>query len=175
MATDISTSDATGRLARYVLDQAERFAGRGAPGAPRAFLNILGCMLGGARHETVDAAQAALGPFAGAPTATLIGRGEKSDPLHAALINCLASSVHSFDDTHALAIVHPSGPVAAAALAVAEQSPVSRPTSWRHSRSGSKRSAASAWRCRSRRRAARSPGRRPGSVAALAPLLRQRN
>jgi 2-methylcitrate dehydratase PrpD len=33
--------------------------------------------------------------------------------------------VHSFDDTHALAIVHPSGPVAAAALAVAEQQPIS--------------------------------------------------
>src|SRR5208283_2566889 len=79
--------------------------------ARRAFLNILGCMLGGARHETVDAVDAAFGPFAGPPKATLI--------------NCLASSVHSFDDTHALAIVHPSGPVAAAALAVAELRPIS--------------------------------------------------
>ena len=126
MATDLPTSDATGRLARYVL-------GVGLKDMPtevrvearRAFLNILGCMLGGARHETVDAVDAAFGPFAGPPTTTLIGRGTKADPLHATLVNCLASSVHSFDDTHALAIVHPSGPVAAAALAVAEQQPVS--------------------------------------------------
>ncbi len=126
MATDLTTSDATGRLARYVLGtRLKDLPTEVRLEARRAFLNILGCMLGGARHETVDAADAAFGPFAGAPKATLIGRGGKAGPLHTALINCLASSVHSFDDTHALAIVHPSGPVAAAALAVAEQQPVS--------------------------------------------------
>ena len=36
------------------------------------------------------------------------------------LINCLASSIYSFDDTHEQAVVHPSGPVASAALALAE-------------------------------------------------------
>jgi 2-methylcitrate dehydratase PrpD len=45
--------------------------------------------------------------------------------LHAALINCLASSIYSFDDTHEQAVVHPSGPVAAAAFALAEMRPVS--------------------------------------------------
>jgi 2-methylcitrate dehydratase PrpD len=122
MASDLTTSDATGRVVRYALSANlkglptdVRVEGR------RAFLNIFGCMLGGSRHETVDAADAALGPFSGPPQATLIGRGMKADPLHAALINCLASSVHSFDDTHALAIVHPGGPVAAALLALAEQ------------------------------------------------------
>ncbi len=126
MATDLTTSDATGRLARYVLGtKLKDMPVEVRVEARRAFLNILGCMLGGARHETVNAVDAAFGPFAGAPQATLIGRGRKADPLHAALINCLASSVHSFDDTHALAIVHPSGPVAAAMLAVAEQNPVS--------------------------------------------------
>ncbi len=126
MATDLASSDATGRLVRYVLGTKPKdLPAEVREEARRAFLNILGCMLGGARHETVDAADAALGPFSGPPKATLIGRGGKADPLHAALINCLASSVHSFDDTHALAIVHPSGPVAAAALAVAEQQPIS--------------------------------------------------
>jgi 2-methylcitrate dehydratase PrpD len=125
MATDLTTSDATGRLARYVLGtKLKDMPIEVRVEARRAFLNILGCMLGGARHETVDAVDAAFGPFAGPPKATLIGRGAKTDPLHATLINCLASSVHSFDDTHALAIVHPSGPVAAAALAVAEQQPI---------------------------------------------------
>ena len=126
MATDLTTSDATGRLARYVLaTKLKDMPPEVRVEARRAFLNILGCMLGGSRHETVDAADAAFGLFAGPPKATLIGRGGNTDPLHAALVNCLASSVHSFDDTHALAIVHPSGPVAAAALAVAEQQPIS--------------------------------------------------
>jgi 2-methylcitrate dehydratase PrpD len=126
MASDLATSDATGRLARYALNaRLKDLPPEVRVEARRAFLNIFGCMLGGARHETVDAADAALGPYAGTGPATLIGRGRTADPLHAALINCLASSVHSFDDTHALAIVHPSGPVAAALLALVEQRTVS--------------------------------------------------
>jgi 2-methylcitrate dehydratase PrpD len=125
MASDLGTSDATGRLARYVLaTRLKDLPPEVRVEARRSFLNIVGCMLGGARHETVDAADAALRPFSGAGPATLVGRGRTADPLHAALINCLASSVHSFDDTHALAIVHPSGPVAAALLALAELRPV---------------------------------------------------
>ncbi len=41
--------------------------------------------------------------------------------LHAALINCFGSSIHAFDDTHEQAVVHPSGPVAAAVLAMSER------------------------------------------------------
>lgn len=93
--------------------------------ALRSVFNILGCTLGGARHQGVDIADTSLGAFTGQPRATLIGRGRKTDALHAALINCLASSIYSFDDTHAQAVVHPSGPVAAAALALAELKPVS--------------------------------------------------
>lgn len=126
MASDLATSDATGRLARYALGTTLKDLPPDVRvEARRAFLNIFGCMLGGARHETVDVADAALGPFSGTGPSTLIGRGRTADPLHATLINCLASSVHSFDDTHALAIVHPSGPVAAALLAVSEQRRVS--------------------------------------------------
>jgi 2-methylcitrate dehydratase PrpD len=93
--------------------------------ALRSLFNILGCMVGGARHHGVDIADTALGGFTGQGGATLIGRGRRTDALHAALINCLASSIYSFDDTHAEAVVHPSGPVAAAALALAELRPVS--------------------------------------------------
>ena len=96
--------------------------------AERSLLNILGCMLGGARHQGVEIADKALGELAGAPRATLIGRQRQTDALHAALINCLASSIYSFDDTHEQAVVHPSGPVAAAALAMAELKPVSGKT-----------------------------------------------
>ena len=41
--------------------------------------------------------------------------------LTATLLNCLSSAAYSFDDTHAEAIVHPSGAVATALMALAEQ------------------------------------------------------
>jgi 2-methylcitrate dehydratase PrpD len=91
----------------------------------RSFFNVVGCMIGGARHGMVDIADKTLGAFAGAPQATLFGRGRKADVLHASLINGLASSIYSFDDTHEVAVVHPSGPIAAAVLALAELRPVS--------------------------------------------------
>ena len=93
--------------------------------ALRSFFNIVGCTIGGGRHELVDTADKAIGPFAGAPQATLFGRGRKTDVLHATLINCLASSIYSYDDTHETAVVHPSGPVSSAVLALAELRPVS--------------------------------------------------
>jgi 2-methylcitrate dehydratase PrpD len=87
----------------------------------RSFVNILGCTIGGARHEAVALADGALTDYAGAPHATVIGRGHKADALHACLINCLSSSIYAYDDTHAEAVVHPSGPVATAVLALAER------------------------------------------------------
>src|SRR4029077_7262788 len=87
--------------------------------------NIIGCTIGGARHGMVDIADKTLGAFSGPGQSTLFGRGRKADVLHAALINGLASSINSFDDTHEVAVVHPSGPIAAAALALAELRPVS--------------------------------------------------
>lgn len=88
--------------------------------ALRSFVNIMGCTLGGSGHEIIPPVENALRPFAGAPTSSLIGRGQKTDMLQATLLNCVASGVHTFDDTHAEAVVHPSGPVVAALLALAE-------------------------------------------------------
>jgi 2-methylcitrate dehydratase PrpD len=89
--------------------------------ALRSFVNIVGCMLGGAGHEVVGLADDVLSEFSGPPQATLLGRARKADVLHAALINCFSSSIHAFDDTHEQAVVHPSGPVAAAILAMSER------------------------------------------------------
>ena len=91
----------------------------------RSLVNILGCTLGGARHDAVEKTWRALKPFAGQGHTTLLGRPEKTDALTAVLINTLASSINTFDDTHAEAIVHPSGPVMAAVLAQAELRSVS--------------------------------------------------
>ena len=86
----------------------------------RTFVNWLGCAVGGARHEAVDCALAALVSFSGPPRAAILGRGERMDELHAALVNGIASHVHDFDDTHLKTIIHPAGPVACALLAIAE-------------------------------------------------------
>lgn len=95
--------------------------------ALRSFVNIVGCTLGGARHEVIGLADDVLSEFSGAPQATLLGRARRADVLHAALINCFGSSIHAFDDTHEQAVVHPSGPVAAAILAMSERRRVAGP------------------------------------------------
>jgi 2-methylcitrate dehydratase PrpD len=87
--------------------------------AARALLNWLGCAIGSARHETVECALDAVRPFSGPPQAAVLGRPERLDILHAALVNGISSHVLDFDDTHARAI-HPSAPVLPALLGLAE-------------------------------------------------------
>ena len=119
---DINVTD---QLARYVLGTLPQdLPANVQQEAKRSALNILGCVIGGARHSTVDMADEALADMTGPGQASLLGRGRKSDVLHATLINCIASSVYGYDDTHAEAIVHPSGPVFAAVLALSERMPV---------------------------------------------------
>lgn len=91
--------------------------------AARALLNWLGCAIGSSRHETVERALAAVRPFSGPPQAAVLGRNERLDILHAALVNGISSHVLDFDDTHARAI-HPSAPVLPALIACAEWRPV---------------------------------------------------
>src|SRR5712671_6068198 len=91
----------------------------------RSILNWLGCAVGAARHEAVEAALAALIPFAGPAQASVLGREDKTDILTAALLNGITSHVFDFDDTHLPTIIHPAGPVASAILAIAEMQQVS--------------------------------------------------
>jgi 2-methylcitrate dehydratase PrpD len=93
--------------------------------AVRSFLNWLGCAVGGSVHPTLDIALTALKPFAGAPQASVLGRADRLDIFHAALLNGISSHVFDFDDTHLKTIIHPAGPVASAILALAEHRPVS--------------------------------------------------
>ena len=88
--------------------------------AARAVLNWTGCAIGAARHETVERALAAVRPFAGPPQASVLGRRERLDALHAALLNGITSHTFDFDDTHLRTVIHPAGPVASALLALAE-------------------------------------------------------
>lgn len=87
----------------------------------RTFANWLGCAVGGSDHETVERALAVASLFTGPKKASVLGRKERLDELHAALINGISSHVLDYDDTHLKTIVHPAGPVASALLAVAEE------------------------------------------------------
>ena len=89
--------------------------------AHRTLMNWVGCAVGAARHETAQAALAAVQMLQPAPQATLLGRTERVDIASAALLNGISSHTFDFDDTHLKTIIHPAGPVASAALALAEQ------------------------------------------------------
>jgi 2-methylcitrate dehydratase PrpD len=88
--------------------------------AHRTFMNWLGCAVGAARHESVQAALAAVQVLQPAPQAGVLGRGERVDMASAALVNGISSHTFDFDDTHLKTIIHPAGPVASALLALAE-------------------------------------------------------
>lgn len=114
--------DATQQLANWIVNskwedvpQSARYE------AVRSVFNWVGCCLGGARHETTERAIAALAEFSGKPEATVLGRPERLDIMHAALMNGITSHVLDYDDTHLDTIIHPAGPVASAILALAER------------------------------------------------------
>lgn len=118
--------EVTRTLARYVLSS--RYADipkEVKHEAARSFLNWMGCAVGGARHETVERALAALQPFSGPAEASVLGRRERLDIMLAALMNGITSHTFDFDDTHLKTVIHPSGPVASAILALAERKRVS--------------------------------------------------
>jgi 2-methylcitrate dehydratase PrpD len=88
--------------------------------AHRTLLNWLGCAIGASQHATVKAALAAVMDLAPSEQATILGRRERVDTASAALLNGITSHTFDFDDTHLRTIIHPAGPVASAALALAE-------------------------------------------------------
>jgi 2-methylcitrate dehydratase PrpD len=92
--------------------------------ARRAIVNYLGCALGGSRDEAVDIAIQAFGSYSGPPIASILGRAERLDPLHASLMNGISSHVYDFDDTTPKNYMHPTSPVASALFAYASANSV---------------------------------------------------
>ena len=88
--------------------------------AHRTIMNWVGCAVGAARHDSADAAVGAAKMLQPSPQASVLGRVDKVDMASAALINGITSHTFDFDDTHLKTIIHPAGPVASAALALAE-------------------------------------------------------
>jgi 2-methylcitrate dehydratase PrpD len=122
---DARRTGVTEELARFVAESRwSSIPGEINHEAKRALLNWAGCAIGGCRDEAVDAALAALSEFAGPPQATVLGRGERMDILTVAALNGLSSNILDFDDTHLRTVIHPTVPVAAAVIALAERSRV---------------------------------------------------
>src|SRR6185437_5074616 len=86
----------------------------------RALLNFVGCALGVARTPPIEMAIRVLAPLSGADRVTVLGRAERLDLLGAAFINAVSANLLDYDDTHLRTVIHPTAPVAPAALGLAE-------------------------------------------------------
>jgi 2-methylcitrate dehydratase PrpD len=118
--------EVTQALARFVVHSRPRDIPEPARReATRSLVNWLGCALGGSHHEAVSIAVKSLGPFAGAPQASIVGRRERFDCLNAGLINGMSAHVLDFDDTHLRTLLHSGVPIASTLVALSERMPLS--------------------------------------------------
>ena len=72
--------------------------------AKRAIFNYLGCALGGSVEPALDVAIKTLAPFSGNATASVLGRAERFDALHAALLNGIEHSDKQWKHIFALPV-----------------------------------------------------------------------
>jgi 2-methylcitrate dehydratase PrpD len=112
---------ATRQLAEFVENTPfERLPPEVVRGTKRAILNYLGVAIGASRHEVTRILTADALAMGGHPQATILGSGTRATALQAARVNGAMSHVFDYDDTHMDTIIHPTGPVMSAALALAE-------------------------------------------------------
>jgi 2-methylcitrate dehydratase PrpD len=121
VAADANAPPITQTLAQFVATHPSRgWSDAVDHEAHRTFMNWVGCAVGAAQHEAVQAALAAVRMLQPAEQASVLGRKDKVDMASAALLNGISSHTFDFDDTHLKTIIHPAGPVASALLALAE-------------------------------------------------------
>lgn len=111
----------TETLARFVVDTRwEDIPETARHEAKRALLNFFAVALAGCRTGPVELALKSLAEFSGGRQATVVGRRERIDALSAAFLNAAGANVFDYCDTHLPTVVHPTAPLAPAALAMAE-------------------------------------------------------
>ncbi len=88
--------------------------------AKRSILNFFATAIGSAHDPALTRALNAIAPFSGAGTSAVIGRSERLDAMCAAFLNAISANLLDYDDTHPGTIIHPTAPVMAAVLALAE-------------------------------------------------------
>ncbi len=88
----------------------------------RGVLDWVGCALAGSNHATTDALAGVLGAINPEGSSTIFGRGLKLGLLEAPIANGQMGHVLEYDDTHMGGVIlHTSGPVLAAMLALGEK------------------------------------------------------
>src|SRR5215470_6952975 len=121
VAADLNAPPITRTLARFVATHPSRgWSDAVDHEGHRTFLNWVGCAIGAATHDAVRAALAGVQMLQPSQQSSVLGRRERVDMASAALLNGISSHTFDFDDTHLKTIIHPAGPVASAALALAE-------------------------------------------------------
>ena len=86
----------------------------------RAFANWVGCALGAVDDAGLEPVYAVARGLSGREQASVVGRAERLDVMNAALVNGTRANALDYDDMHVPTLIHPTGAVVAAALAVAE-------------------------------------------------------
>ena len=88
--------------------------------ARRAITDCLGVMLAGSAEPAARIVQSVARTEGGTPLATIVGTGQRTGGVWAALANGTAAHALDFDDTNFAMLGHPSAPVLSAALAAGE-------------------------------------------------------
>jgi 2-methylcitrate dehydratase PrpD len=114
------TASVSGALANLVATSSWENVSDQSHEAKRSILNFFATALGSSNDPAVASALRVVTPFSGSRTSSVIGRSERLDVLGAAFINAISANLLDYDDTHLDTIIHPSAPVAAPALALAQ-------------------------------------------------------
>jgi 2-methylcitrate dehydratase PrpD len=84
-------------------------------------MNYFSVCIASYQDPTIVKAYQILSQFSGKAQASVIGFKDKLDIMQASALNAMAANVFDFDDTHIPTIIHPTAPVAAPLLALAQQ------------------------------------------------------
>jgi 2-methylcitrate dehydratase PrpD len=98
----------------------EDCSGPAVKAARNAIVDCLGVMLAGSTEPAARILRTVAAAEGGAPLCTVVGTGERTGAVWAALCNGTAAHALDFDDTNFVLLGHPSAPVLAAALAATE-------------------------------------------------------
>lgn len=121
-----AASDITAALSRFIsAARGHALPAEAAQATLRGFTNWMACALGAANDHDAAAALRVATSLGGAPQASVIGRPDQLDVVNAALVNGIAANVLDYDDMHVPTLIHPTGAVVAAALALGELRKVS--------------------------------------------------
>lgn len=118
--TAMSSAPTAALCERIVAARAASMDATTLAAARRAFVNWMGCALGGASASDLSAVLRVASELSGPPQASIVGRAERLDVVNAALVNGVAANALDYDDMHVPTLIHPTGPIIAAALALAE-------------------------------------------------------